>query len=88
MNQYGDGDVLRIVDTPHDGGRKVERGSDGAYAEQYGQLPSYYVIEASGSARGKVVCLTFDDGPDPRYTPAVLDILRTWCARHLFHHRR
>ncbi len=84
VNQYGDGDVLRIVDTPHDGGRKVERGSDGAYAEQYGQLPSYYVIEASGSARGKVVCLTFDDGPDPRYTPAVLDILKKHGVRATF----
>ena len=26
--------------------------------------------------RGKVVALTFDDGPDPRFTPAVLGILR------------
>lgn len=26
--------------------------------------------------RGPVVVLTFDDGPDPRFTPAILDILR------------
>jgi len=24
----------------------------------------------------KLLCLTFDDGPDPETTPAVLDILR------------
>jgi cellulose synthase/poly-beta-1,6-N-acetylglucosamine synthase-like glycosyltransferase/peptidoglycan/xylan/chitin deacetylase (PgdA/CDA1 family)/spore germination protein YaaH len=92
VNQYGDGDVLRIVQTPHDGGRGVWRNSDGRYAEQYGQLPSYYTIESSGGAHakgpllsdGKVLCLTFDDGPDPRYTPRVLDILRSHGVRATF----
>src|SRR5450755_3201 len=82
VNQYGDGDVMRIVQTPHDGSREVRRDSAGGYAEQYGQLPSYYVIESSGGAHakgqaGKVLCLTFDDGPDPLYTPEILDILRS-----------
>ncbi|HXM44808.1 MAG TPA: glycosyltransferase [Bryobacteraceae bacterium] len=89
VNQYGDGDVLRIVQTPHDGSRKVWRGADGRYAEQYGQLPSYYVIESSGGVHakgpaGKVLCLTFDDGPDPSYTPHVLDILRSHGVRATF----
>jgi len=93
VNQYGDGDVLRIVETPHDGGRKVWRDADGRYAEQYGQLPSYYVIESSGGAlirggakgpAGKVLCLTFDDGPDPLYTPTILDILRSHDVRATF----
>ncbi len=88
VNNYGDGDVLRIVQTPHDGARRVSRDSSGAFAEQYGQLPSYYVIESSGGsqpkgAAGKVLALTFDDGPDARYTPAILDILRTHDARAL-----
>src|SRR5579862_8446245 len=84
VNQYGDGDVLRITQTPHDGSRKVLRGADGGYAEQFLQLPSYYVIEASGSAKGKVLCLTFDDGPDPRYTPAILDTLKSRKVRATF----
>ena len=89
VNQYGDGDVLRIVETPHDGGRKVWRDADGRYAEQYGQLPTYYAIEASGGVQakghaGKVLCLTFDDGPDPRYTPAILDILHSRGVRATF----
>ena len=86
---YGDGDVLRIVETPRDGSRKVTRAADGSYSERYGQMPSYYVIEARGGTRGKgpaakTVCLTFDDGPDPRYTPAVLDILRRHHVRATF----
>jgi cellulose synthase/poly-beta-1,6-N-acetylglucosamine synthase-like glycosyltransferase/peptidoglycan/xylan/chitin deacetylase (PgdA/CDA1 family)/spore germination protein YaaH len=75
--QYGDGDVLRIVRTPRDGSRKVLRDSDGDFLEQYEALPSYFVIESSGGAAGKRLCLTFDDGPDPRYTPKVLDILKS-----------
>jgi len=89
VNQYGNGDVLRIVETPHDGSRRIWRDAGGRYAEQYGQLPSYYVIESSGGTHakgpaGKVLCLTFDDGPDPRYTPAILDILRSHGVRATF----
>ena len=89
VDQYGDGDVLRIVATPHDGSRTVWRAPDGRYAERYGQLPSYYAIESSGGgqakgAAGKVLCLTFDDGPDPLYTPAILDILRSHGVRATF----
>ena len=84
VNQYGGGDVLRIVDTPRDGSRKVARSADGVYSEQYTALPSYYVIEASGPMQGKVMCLTFDDGPDPRYTPAILDILKSRGVRATF----
>ncbi|WP_050349028.1 polysaccharide deacetylase family protein [Arsenicicoccus sp. oral taxon 190] len=31
-----------------------------------------------------LLSLTFDDGPDPRYTPAVLDLLRRYSARATF----
>ena len=89
VNNYGDGDVLRIVQTPHDGTRKVWRDADGRYGEEYGKLPSYYVIESSGGGpaagpAGKVLCLTFDDGPDPRYTPAILDVLHSRGVRGTF----
>jgi peptidoglycan/xylan/chitin deacetylase (PgdA/CDA1 family) len=33
---------------------------------------------------GKVVALTFDDGPDPRFTPAVLTILRQSAIKAMF----
>jgi peptidoglycan/xylan/chitin deacetylase (PgdA/CDA1 family) len=35
-------------------------------------------------APGKVVALTFDDGPDPRFTPAVLTILRQAAVKATF----
>lgn len=78
VSQYGEGDVLRIADTPHDGKRNVWIRPDDDYEEQYQNYPSYYVVEASGmphQAGRKMVALSFDDGPDPVYTPQVLDIL-------------
>jgi len=76
VNQYGDGDVLRIAETPRDGKRNVWREADGGYTEEYQEYPSFYVIEGSGKAPGKVICLTFDDGPDGTYTPPILDVLK------------
>ncbi|MFF7312105.1 polysaccharide deacetylase family protein [Streptomyces sp. NPDC008137] len=36
------------------------------------------------SGRGRHMVLTFDDGPDPRYTPAVLDTLAKYDVRAMF----
>ena len=38
----------------------------------------------SGSGRDKNVCLTFDDGPNPIYTPRILQILKEKKARATF----
>lgn len=43
--------------------------------QQYVDLPTKYVIRRYGLKPGKVV-LTFDDGPDPEFTPRILDILK------------
>jgi peptidoglycan/xylan/chitin deacetylase (PgdA/CDA1 family) len=48
------------------------------------------VLDADGVQRrlsasaGPTVALTFDDGPDPRWTPAVLELLRTHQVRATF----
>jgi cellulose synthase/poly-beta-1,6-N-acetylglucosamine synthase-like glycosyltransferase/peptidoglycan/xylan/chitin deacetylase (PgdA/CDA1 family) len=78
VSQYGQGDVLRVVETPHDGKRNVWRRPDDDFEEQYQQYPSYYVLEASGipkDTKRKMVSISFDDGPDPLFTPQVLDVL-------------
>ncbi|MGN9758282.1 polysaccharide deacetylase family protein [Streptomyces sp. SD31] len=36
------------------------------------------------SGRGRTMVLTFDDGPDPRYTPHILDTLREYDVRAMF----
>ncbi|MFM9442729.1 polysaccharide deacetylase family protein [Streptomyces acidiscabies] len=40
------------------------------------------ILEVSG--RGNTMVLTFDDGPDPRYTPAILDTLGEYGVRAMF----
>jgi cellulose synthase/poly-beta-1,6-N-acetylglucosamine synthase-like glycosyltransferase/peptidoglycan/xylan/chitin deacetylase (PgdA/CDA1 family)/spore germination protein YaaH len=74
--QYGNGEILRISDLPAGGRRNVWRDSDGDYLEKYEQYPSYYVVDHTGDSAPKTVALTFDDGPDPEFTPRVLDILK------------
>ncbi|MGL4346222.1 MAG: polysaccharide deacetylase family protein [Cellulosilyticaceae bacterium] len=32
----------------------------------------------NGNGERKAICLTFDDAPDKRYTPAILDVLKTY----------
>ena len=46
--------------------------------------PDEPVARRSGIATGDVVYLTFDDGPDPRNTPHILDILARHGARATF----
>jgi peptidoglycan-N-acetylglucosamine deacetylase len=52
---------------------------DRAYFEQRGEI-----IWEVGSASEKLICLTFDDGPDPEQTPAILDLLRRYGAHATF----
>jgi cellulose synthase/poly-beta-1,6-N-acetylglucosamine synthase-like glycosyltransferase/peptidoglycan/xylan/chitin deacetylase (PgdA/CDA1 family)/spore germination protein YaaH len=83
---YGKGEILRVSQTPHGGARVVSDPpyQDGDYSEKYTQFPTPYVIEHSGDLAGdskqKLLCLTFDDGPDPKFTPLILDILK---SRHV-----
>jgi cellulose synthase/poly-beta-1,6-N-acetylglucosamine synthase-like glycosyltransferase/peptidoglycan/xylan/chitin deacetylase (PgdA/CDA1 family) len=83
---YGKGEILRVSQTPHGGARVVSDppNQDGDYSEKYTQFPTPYVIEHSGDPAGdskqKLLCLTFDDGPDPKFTPLILDILK---SRHV-----
>jgi peptidoglycan-N-acetylglucosamine deacetylase len=74
----GEGEVLRVVQTPHGGARRVSPPAteQDDFTEQYTQLPTPWVIDHSGASDEKVLCLTFDDGPDPRFTPQILDILK------------
>lgn len=48
-----------------------------------GLLPSR-LVATRARTHGKVLYLTFDDGPDPEHTPAVLDLLQRHGARATF----
>lgn len=71
-----DGEVLDVVSEPEKGIIDIEIDTaEKIISEQtYRQLPTRYVIKRSGVVNNQVI-LTFDDGPDPDYTPRILDIL-------------
>ncbi|MHA6250902.1 polysaccharide deacetylase family protein [Oceanobacillus sp. CAU 1775] len=46
------------------------------------EYPNTVVIR--GSLNSNEIALTFDDGPDPRFTPQILDILNTYQAKATF----
>ena len=75
--QYGSGEVLHITATPHTGRRSViaPTTEQDNFSEEYHAYPTPYVITHTGSRNEKLLCLTFDDGPDERFTPAILDVL-------------
>ncbi|MBO9591964.1 MAG: glycosyltransferase [Niabella sp.] len=76
----GDGEVLDVISEPQNGRMKITADTLNDYLiqeEQYIELPTKYVIRRFGQVvPGKQVLLTFDDGPDPEYTPQILRILK------------
>jgi cellulose synthase/poly-beta-1,6-N-acetylglucosamine synthase-like glycosyltransferase/peptidoglycan/xylan/chitin deacetylase (PgdA/CDA1 family) len=71
------GDIWKMLDTPKRGVRDFDYDpdSDTIDGERYKQVPLSWRIEQMGDVPGKIA-LTFDDGPDPRWTPQILDILK------------
>jgi len=78
VDYMGEGEVLDILSTPVDGRITPEIDSTDMLIseERYDTLPSMFVVKKYGTADPKKLVLTFDDGPDPTWTPQVLDILQ------------
>lgn len=76
----GTGEVLRVTDVPRPGHRtlQIDAATGLISGETYDAAPTSYVIQRYGAHPGWVA-LTFDDGPDRRWTPKLLDILK---AKH------
>ena len=73
----GEGEVLDVIGGPTSG--KIIPELDTVELliseEIYDQLPSKWLARKYGTKDKKKLVLTFDDGPDPVYTPQILDIL-------------
>jgi cellulose synthase/poly-beta-1,6-N-acetylglucosamine synthase-like glycosyltransferase/peptidoglycan/xylan/chitin deacetylase (PgdA/CDA1 family)/spore germination protein YaaH len=71
----GNGEVMRVASSAEPGLRDAAPGADGLIREaSYTTLPTTHVVERAGHDR-RLVALTFDDGPDAKWTPKILDIL-------------
>src|SRR5271170_106927 len=77
VDMEGQGEILRIEDRPTHGTRDLTVDSNTKLItdEVFQSLPEPYRVARYGYSPNKVV-LTFDDGPDPEWTPKILDVLK------------
>lgn len=77
ISYIGDGEILDLISTPKPGLVQFTLKTDNYTIanQKYVSLPEQYVIKRFGEA-DKKIALTFDDGPDPIYTPQILNILK------------
>lgn len=71
------GEILHVAAEPSDGQRTTELDPETGdiVDENYLVLPTSFIIQRFG-VQPKKLALTFDDGPDPTFTPQILDILK------------
>ncbi|HEX3942034.1 MAG TPA: glycosyltransferase, partial [Acidobacteriaceae bacterium] len=78
----GEGDIMRVIGLPQPGKRTVEVDTDEpdprkklVIDEHMDVYPRNYSVEYYGYHPNEV-SISFDDGPDPKWTPKILDVLK------------
>ena len=72
----GSGDFITVGEDPYPGERHVELKPEGGLFERFIKFPMPESITRQGDPGPHMVALTFDDGPDPTWTPKILKILK------------
>ena len=76
VTNVGQGEMVTVDLSRDDGARKVVAEPGGRLTASYTDFPTYPILYHQGAGNDHEVALTFDDGPDPKWTPKVLDILK------------
>src|SRR5437868_5041663 len=84
ITDVGDGEIVSVDENRADGKRKLEVDGEGYLTAKYGKFPQFPTLYHQGTGGEHQVALTFDDGPDPQWTPKILDILKTANAKAAF----
>jgi peptidoglycan-N-acetylglucosamine deacetylase len=72
----GTGEFLTVDASYSDGIRELMLDGSGCITEIYKDFPTYKTVYHQGDGASDQVSISFDDGPDPKWTPKILDILR------------
>src|SRR5213596_2991832 len=72
----GDGEIVTVDEDRSDGMRELAVDTDGYLTAKYVKFAEFPTLYHQGAAGEHQVAITFDDGPDPRWTPQILDILK------------
>ncbi len=91
VDTEGDGDILRVTRKPQNGHRSITLDDDDQVPvpqkmivkEFMDSYPLPYTVEQYGY-HPRQVSITFDDGPDPVWTPRILDILKRYNVKGTF----
>ncbi len=85
ISNVGRGEMVTVDDTRDDGVRKITLEKNGRYSVEYtADFPTFPSLYHQGAGGEHEVALTFDDGPDPKWTPMVLDILKQYNVKATF----
>jgi cellulose synthase/poly-beta-1,6-N-acetylglucosamine synthase-like glycosyltransferase/peptidoglycan/xylan/chitin deacetylase (PgdA/CDA1 family) len=81
----GEGEILHIQSRPASGEREVtvDPQTNLISDEIFKTMPSPYTVDMYGNSQKKIA-ITFDDGPDPQWTPKILDVLKEKNAKATF----
>ncbi|MFN2541764.1 MAG: polysaccharide deacetylase family protein [Chthoniobacterales bacterium] len=73
----GEGEIVTVDESRSDGRREVAVDAEGYLSAKYITFPEFPTLYHQGAGGEHQVAITFDDGPDRRWTPQILDILKT-----------
>ena len=91
VDTEGSGDILRVIKRPQTGSRTLTLDDDDQVPLNFKMVtkevmtsyPAAYTLEQYGY-QPKKVSLSFDDGPDPEWTPKILDVLKKYNVKGTF----
>ena len=72
----GEGEIVSVDESTADGFRTLDVDQEGYLTASYSKFPQFPTLYHQGAGTSHQVALTFDDGPDPKWTPRILDILK------------
>jgi cellulose synthase/poly-beta-1,6-N-acetylglucosamine synthase-like glycosyltransferase/spore germination protein YaaH/peptidoglycan/xylan/chitin deacetylase (PgdA/CDA1 family) len=77
VDMEGSGEILHIEARPTNGVRDltIDKKTGLIDGEEFKSLPEPYRVARYGASKSQLA-MTFDDGPDPEWTPKILDVLK------------
>jgi cellulose synthase/poly-beta-1,6-N-acetylglucosamine synthase-like glycosyltransferase/peptidoglycan/xylan/chitin deacetylase (PgdA/CDA1 family)/spore germination protein YaaH len=84
ITDVGEGEIVTVDQTRADGMRTLATDQDNYLTAEYTKFPEFPTLYHQGAGGPHEVALTFDDGPDPEWTPKILDILKAAHVRAAF----
>ncbi|MDP9254558.1 MAG: polysaccharide deacetylase family protein, partial [Verrucomicrobiota bacterium] len=84
ITDIGEGEIVSVDESRSDGLRRLSVDDAGYLTANYLTFPQFPTLYHQGAGGEHQVAITFDDGPDPEWTPKILEILKTTNTKAAF----